>query len=293
MKKHISLYPVQVLLLGLLFSCRAETSKFTSPVVTKITDGYQFVEGPVWVGDTALLFSDIPANTVYIWTREGGARPYMDSSGNSNGLNTDREGRLILCQHGLRQVAREEKDGSLTSLASHYQGMRLNSPNDLALHSDGSVFFTDPPYGLTNPDSESELGYSGIFRLSPSGDLQLLDSTLNRPNGIAFSPDERILYVTDSEARRIFTWEMVGDTAIARKKEFAYQEPFGYTDGMKVDEEGYIYSTGPGGVWIYSPDGTWIQTIEVPGQTTNCAFGEDGNTLFVTSGDAVYTIKNE
>jgi gluconolactonase len=120
-----------------------------------------------------------------------------------------------------------------------------------------------------------------------------LDTTLNRPNGIAFSPDQSILYVTDSEARKIFTWEVVGDTAITGKEEFAWQEPFGYTDGMKVDEEGYIYSTGPSGVWIYHSDGTVIQVIEVPGQTTNCAFGEKGNTLFVTSGDAVYTITNE
>jgi sugar lactone lactonase YvrE len=289
--KNISLKIIPLLILYII-SSQSKGQLFTNPEVIKIADGFQFVEGPVWVESLGLLFSDIPANTVYLWTEEEGAEVYFTPSGNSNGLAMDNEGRLILCQHGPRQVAYRESDGSIIPLATHYDGKRLNSPNDLAIHSDGSVYFTDPPYGLNDQGGTSELGFYGIYRLSPSGDLQLLDSTVNRPNGIAFSPDESKLYVTDSESRQIFIWDVDHDTTISNKTEFAYQEPFGYTDGMKVDDEGYIYSSGPVGIWVYDPDGTALDTIAVPGQTSNCAIGDsDGKGLFVTSGDAVYRIR--
>ncbi|MEG8945933.1 SMP-30/gluconolactonase/LRE family protein [Rosettibacter firmus] len=258
-------------------------------IVEIIAGGFQFVEGPVWK-DGSLLFSDIPANTVYKWAPDSGIKIFLRPSGNSNGLALDKNGNLLLAQHGLRQVARLEKDGKLTSLATHYDGKRLNSPNDIALKSDGSIFFTDPPYGINS--SQEELHFYGIYRISPQGNLQLLDKTLSRPNGIAFSPDEKKLYVSDSEARTIYEWDVVDDSMITNKKKFAYMPPQGYADGMKVDKYGFIFASGPTGIWIFSPDGSVIDTIPIPGQTTNCCFGEDGKTLFVTSGNSVYRVKN-
>lgn len=258
-------------------------------IVEKIADGFQFVEGPVWK-DGALLFSDIPANTIYQWKPDSGVKVFLRPSGNSNGLALDKNGNLLLAQHGLRQIARLENDGRLTSLATHFEGKRLNSPNDIAVKSDGSIFFTDPPYGINS--SQEELRFYGIYRISLSGKLQLLDKTLFRPNGIAFSPDEKKLYVSDSEARTIYVWDVVNDSTITNKKKFANMSPQGYADGMKVDKYGFIFEAGPIGIWVFNPEGTAVDTIPIPGQTTNCCFGEDGRTLFVTSGNTVYRVKN-
>ena len=256
----------------------------------KIDDGFQFVEGPVWK-DGALLFSDIPASIVYRWTADSGSAIYYNPSGNSNGLALDLAGNLLLAQHGKRQVARLEANGSETILAALYDGKKLNSPNDLAVKSDGAIFFTDPPYGI-NPGQE-ELGFYGIYRLSPSGVLQLLDATLNRPNGIVFSPDETKLYVCDSDARRIYVWDVLADTVIVNKRQFAYMSPAGNADGMKVDAEGHLFAAGPLGIWVYDASGIILDTILVPGQTTNCNWGDaDGQTLYITSGTAVYRVRN-
>ena len=293
-KSNIMLRPVQMTtILCISIALRTTAQRITNPVVEKIAEGFQFVEGPVWKAGVGLYFSDIPANIVYLWNEWDGTVPSLQPSGNSNGLAFDEEGNLLLAQHGPRQVSRLEGAGTIIPLASHYDGKRLNSPNDLALHSDGSVFFTDPPYGLMDQGGTSELGYNGIFRLSPSGEVQLLDSTLDRPNGIAFSPDETKLYVTDSETRRIYVWDVVDDTVISNKQQLAFMQPSGYADGMKVDPEGYLYVTGPIGIWIFHPDGTVIDTIPVPGQTSNCAWGDDGfQALYVTSGNAVHKIYN-
>ncbi len=272
----------------------SEAQILTNPIVEKITNGYQFVEGPVWKDGVGLLFSDIPANRVYLWTEEDGASVYLEPSGNSNGLAYNQDGYLLLAQHGPRQLARLEEGGTIIPIATHYDGLRLNSPNDLAMRSDGSVFFADPPYGLMDQGGISETGFNGIYRLSSSGEVQLMDTSLNRPNGIAFSPDETKLYVTDSETRKLFVWDVVDDTTITNKQELAFMQPAGYADGMKVDPEGYLYVSGPIGIWIFSSDGTAIDIIPVPGQTSNCAWGnDDRQTLFVTSGDAVYRISND
>jgi sugar lactone lactonase YvrE len=176
-------------------------------------------------------------------------------------------------------------------LASMYEGKRLNSPNDITVRSDGAFYFTDPPYGI-NP-GESELGFSGIYLYTGSGELLLLDKSLYRPNGIALSPDESILYASDAEVREIYTWEIDGDT-ILNKTLFASMTPSGYADGMKVDENGFLYATGPGGIWMYHPDGTFIRTIPVPGQVTNCGWGAKEDTiLFVTTGNYLYMITNK
>lgn len=276
------------LFLAIPLSAQSPLSKESR--LEKIADGFQFVEGPVWEEGTGLLFSDIPANTIYKWIPDVGTNQFLKPSGNSNGLAFDKQGRLLIAQHGNRQLVRLEKDGTQTVLASYYNGKRLNSPNDIAVKSDGSIFFTDPPYGI-NPEQE-ELGFYGIYRVSPDGNLTLLDKSLRRPNGITFSPDETKLYVTNSEDREIYIWDVENESLITNKKLFASMEPDGDADGMKTDSNGNLFATGPFGVWVYSPEGVLLDTIKVPGQTTNCNWGdEDRKTLYITSGSAVYRIK--
>jgi len=251
-----------------------------------------FTEGPVMLDSDILLFSDIPANTVYQWTADAGKSVYLTPSGNSNGLYLDRNGKLLLAQHGSRQVARLESDMSLTPLATHYNEKRLNSPNDLVQHSDGSVFFTDPPYGLNDQGGTSELGYNGIYRISPSGEVQLLDNSLYRPNGIGLSPDESRLYVSDTESRIVYVWDLTETFTLSNKRQLARMQGVGGADGMTVGRNGRLFVTGPEGVWVIEPDGTIVTTIAVPGQTTNCCWsGPNQTALYVTSGNAVYKIE--
>ncbi|MCK5078094.1 MAG: SMP-30/gluconolactonase/LRE family protein [Calditrichia bacterium] len=281
---------ILVILFSFLFIACNHTSPGKKLQVEKIAEGFQFVEGPVWVDGIGLLFSDIPANTIYKWTPDSGVTIFLKPSGNSNGLTLDRNNHLLLAQHGNRQLVRLEKDGTQAALVTHYKGKPLNSPNDIAVKSDGAIFFTDPPYGIS-PEQE-EIGFYGIYRLSPAGQLQLLDKSLRRPNGITFSPDESRLYVGDSEGRTIYVWDVENDSSITNKRQFVFMDAKGYTDGMKVDEKGNLFSTGPFGVWVYTPDGTVLDTILVPGQTTNCNWGDvDGKTLYITSGNAVYRVR--
>jgi gluconolactonase len=255
--------------------------------VEKVAEGFLFVEGPLWKDGAGLLFSDINGNTIYRWSPDSGVAVYLRPSGGSNGLAFDHQGRLLAALQGNRQVIRIEPSGTQTVLASLYQGKRLNSPNDLAVKSDGSIWFTDPPYGISS--SQEELHFHGVFRISPSGDLQLVDKTLTRPNGIAFSPDERKLYVSDAEVRVISVWDVVSDSTLTNKRPFASITPVGYADGMKVDAAGNLFSTGPLGIWVFAPDGRILDTILVPGQTTNCNWGDnDRKTLYITSGGGVY-----
>lgn len=256
----------------------------------RIATGFQFVEGPVWSDELGLLFSDIPANTVYRWKPDSGVAIYLKPSGNSNGLAFDWQKRLLLAQHGNRRLARRDSTGIEVSLVSHYNGKRLNSPNDLAIKSDGAIFFTDPPYGIS-PNQE-ELGFYGIYRLSPAGTVQLLDQSLRRPNGIAFSPTEMKLYVSDTETRNVYSWEVVDDSLLANKQLLTHFNPAGSADGLKVDAQGNLFVTGPLGVWVLAPNGAVLDTILVPGQTTNCNWGDaDRKTLYITSGNSVYRIR--
>jgi sugar lactone lactonase YvrE len=256
--------------------------------VENIAGGFSFVEGPVWKDGLGLLFSDIPANRVYLWSPDSGVSTYLNPSGNSNGLTFDSQGRLLLAQTGLRRIALLEPDGTQISLADTFNGKKLNSPNDLAVKSDGSIFFTDPPFNIP-AGQQQELSFSGIYRISPYGELQLLDSTLNLPNGICFSPDETKLYVNNSQARIIYVWDVIDDSTIANKREFARINPNGYADGMKVDMNGNLFCTAPLGVWVFSPEGIVLDTILVPGQTSNCNWGdEDKRTLYITAGNNVY-----
>ena len=257
--------------------------------VKEIAGGLEFSEGPYWRGDGTLVFSDIPANRIYRWTPGDSTAVFLEPSGRTNGISADSTGRLLLAQHEGR-VARLNEDGTIDTLAASYEGKRLNSPNDLAVYADGSIYFTDPPYGVS--ENDRELDFSGVYRLHPDGTLELLTRELSRPNGIAFSPDQSRLYVADSEETVVYLYEVAADGSISDRRLFADptdETVAGTTDGMEVDEAGNLYTTGPGGVWIYAPDGTLLDRIDVPQRTTNLAFGgEDRKTLFITAPSAVY-----
>lgn len=258
--------------------------------IEKVVEGFQFTEGPVWK-DGSLLFSDIPANKIYKWNKKEGLSIFLEPSGNSNGLALDKDGNLILAQHGKRRVAKLFNDGREISLTDNFYGSRLNSPNDITVKTDGTIFFTDPPYGV-EPEQE-ELGYYGIYKLDNNNKLHLLDNSLRRPNGIAFSPDEKLLYVTHSETKDIYVWDVVNGK-ITNKRLFAKLEPNGGGDGLKVNSKGRLFVCGSVGIWIFEKDGTLLESFEVPGQTTNCAFGDDdGKTLYITSGNAIYKYRSE
>jgi len=265
-------------------------------LVERIAGGLRFTEGPVWHGDH-LLFSDIPSNRIVCWRAlpEGPElTTFRTPSGNSNGLTLDRSGRLVACEHSGRRVSRLEADGSVTVLADRYQGARLNSPNDVVVRSDGSVYFTDPPYGLRNATEGKELPYNGVFRLTPEGELLLVADDFERPNGLAFSPDETVLYVDDTARHHIRSFAVRPDGSVSGGGVFAElraAEPGG-PDGMKVDAEGNVYCTGSGGIWVFTPTGRKLGRIVLPEQPANLAWGDvDWRTIFVTARTSVYRLR--
>ncbi len=271
-------------------------------VIEVLGSGYEWSEGPVWVKNGGyLLFSDIPRNQVMKWKEGEGVTVFMESSGytedpeftgrepGTNGLTIDSRGRLVACCHGDRMVRRFEHDGSKTVLASKYQGKRLNSPNDLVYHSNGDLYFTDPPYGLPE-GSAQELDWCGVYRLSKDGELTLLTKEMTRPNGIGFSPDEKILYVaqSDGSAAIVKAFPVKEDGTLGEGRVFCdttqwVGERPGLPDGMAVDSQGNVWATGPGGVLVYSPEGKLLGRLNTGQSTANCAFGEDGKTLFITA----------
>jgi len=241
-----------------------------------------------------LLFSDIPANRIYKWSPDKVLTVFRDPSGNSNGLTYDRESRLIACEHGNRRLSRIEKVGSYTVLADRFRGKRLNSPNDVVVKSDGAIYFTDPPYGII--PEEQELPFQGVFRFKPeTKELTLLVDDFEKPNGLAFSPDETVLYVADSSTRRhVRTFDVKDDGTLGNSRLFAEIRSNlpGNPDGMKVDVEGHPYVAAAGGVWVFSQDGKHLGTIRTPEIPSNCAFGdEDWKTLFITARTSVYHIR--
>ncbi|MEM7725585.1 MAG: SMP-30/gluconolactonase/LRE family protein [Cyanobacteria bacterium P01_A01_bin.45] len=256
----------------------------------KISDGFKFTEGPVWNPSGFLLFSDIPADTLYKWTTNGKFSVFRRRAGNPNGNTLDREGRLITAQHNGK-LTRTEKNGKITILAERYQNQRLNSPNDVVVKSDGSIYFTDPPYGIKK--EEEELRFYGIYRWE-NGNLTLLNKEMVRPNGIAFSPDEKKLYVSDSEKLHILVFDVKPDGTLSKGRVFAElpgPKDKGVPDGMKVDVKGNIYCSGSGGVWIFSPNGELLDKIAIPKSVTNLAWGDkDYKTLYITAGNSVYRI---
>ena len=267
-------------------------------VVEQIATGCQFTEGPLWhATEHFLLFSDIPANKMRKWDADSGMTVFREPSGKSNGLTYDKGGHLIACEHANRRVSRTTADGQVLTIVSHYQGKRLNSPNDVVVKSDGSLYFTDPPYGLSaayGVESEKELDFQGVYRLSPNGDtLTLLVDDFDRPNGICFSPDESILYINDTERMHVRAFDVQPDGTIANGRVFGEEEgDTGKPDGMKADIHGNVYLTGPDGIWVFAPDGTHLGIILVPERSANLAWGgDDWKSLFITASTSVYRVE--
>lgn len=295
---HVLLIAALLIATGLHAGCASEDSASESPVpadasVELIAEGLQFTEGPYWRDASDLVFSDIPANKVYRWAPGEDTTVFLEPSGHSNGITADQQGRLLLAQHD-GHLARVNEDTTVERLVSTYDGQRLNSPNDLDVYSDGSIYFTDPPYGVD--EEERELDFSGVYRYYPDSDsLELLTQAYDRPNGITFSPDASTLYVNDSQETAIWAYDVDENGALSNRRPFATPsdtEAEGTTDGMKVDTEGNLYTTGPGGVWIYAPTGELLARIDVPVPPTNLAFGgPDTATLYITARQNVYRIE--
>jgi gluconolactonase len=278
--------------------------------IEKVASGFLFTEGPVWHRDGYLLFSDPNANHIYRWSPDGTTAVHRAKSGyrgadvgryrqpGSNGLTFDREGRLTVAEHGNRRITRIEKNGAVTVLADRYQGKRLNSPSDLVYRSDGALYFTDPPFGLpdTYADPAKEQPHSGVY-LWKDGRLTLVSTELQGPNGIAFSPDEKTLYVAnwDEQRKVILRHDVRPDGTLGRGRLF-----FDMTaapgeealDGLKVDRQGNVYSSGPGGVWILSPGGKHLGTIQADELPANMAWGDaDGKTLYLAARSGIYRLR--
>ncbi len=289
----------------------------------RVVTGFTWIEGPVWA-DGRLFFAEIPSNSIRTWTSGKGVNIFLQPSGylgtapyggpesGSNGMTLDARGRLTVAGHAQRDVFRFESfdpKGTITILADTYQGKRLNSPNDVVYKSDGSLYFTDPPYGLRtqqDSDPEKQLDVNGVYRIPHAqeqksgapperGQLQLVVSDLTRPNGIAFSPDEKYLYVNNSQPKKIWMrYTVKADGTLADAKllydDTADTRP-GAPDGMKVDVEGNIYSAGPGGVWIFSPEGKPLATILMPGRVANVAWGgADRKVLYITGSEGIFRV---
>lgn len=262
--------------------------------VERVATGFQFTEGPVWfVQEKYLLFSDIPANQILKLTPDGQVVIFRQPSYNSNGLTRDKQGRLIACEHSTRRVTRTEKDGSITVLADKFRGQKLNSPNDIVVKSDGAIYFTDPPYGIQPNQQEQPI--QGVYRLSPdTNEIIAVVDDFDKPNGLAFSPDEKKLYIDDSERRHVRVFDVQTDGTLANSRIFYDMnvKKSGLPDGMKVDIRGHIYCTGAGGVWIFTPEGNHLGTIVTPEQPANCAWGDDDwQSLYITACTSIYKIR--
>ncbi|MEO0895929.1 MAG: SMP-30/gluconolactonase/LRE family protein [Bacteroidota bacterium] len=271
-------------------------------------EGYNWSEGPIWVPNGGfLLFSDVPENKVYKWAEGEGVSIYLDPSGytgdegsreGANGLLIDPDGRLLLCQHGDRRVARmgastDKPASAFETVADRYDVKRFNSPNDLCMDSKGNLYFTDPPYGLPKgeADPERELDYQGVYKVDPEGQVHLLVDNLTRPNGIALSPDENILYVANSDPKKA-VWmaydlddkqEIAGERLLLDKTDLVGEDNPGLPDGLKVHKDGTLFATGPGGVLLISPEGEHLGTIRTGQATANCAFGPGQKHIYMTA----------
>jgi len=264
--------------------------------IHRVAKGFRFTEGPVWISDEqGLLFSDIPANTIYKLDQFGEVSVFRKPSGNSNGLALDRQGRLIACEHGTRRVTRTEKDGTVRVLADMFNGRKLNSPNDVVVKSDGSIYFTDPPYGIQPEEQEQPV--QAVYRISEDGGkIDIVADDFICPNGLAFSPDESKLYIDDSSPLRrhlrVVDFQKRGSLSPAKLFYDMNSDATGSPDGMKLNIRGDIFCTGPGGVWVFTDEGFHLGTIVTPENPSNCAWGDkDGRTLFITACTSIYKIK--
>jgi len=291
---------------------RIEDDKGISELLTSkeslLCGGFGFTEGPVWVpGDGALLFSDIPGNRMYRW-RPGNAAAeiYREPSGWSNGLTLDAVGNVLACEHGGRRVSRGaySDPGHAESLADTWKGVPLNSPNDLIVHATGAIFFTDPSYGADSGRRPSfgaigqkqDLSFRGIYRVDTNGARHLVvEEGFSQPNGLAFSPDESVLYIGDSGERLIWRYEVAADLSLSDRSLFVDQSKdprAGIPDGMKVDTEGRLWTTGAGGVSVHKPDGQYLGVFELETHAANITFGGSSfSTLFLCAGPNVFSVE--
>ena len=259
----------------------------------RLATGFVFTEGPLWHPDGYFFFVDVRASMLYRVTPGRPPEVLREKTGGGNGTTFDLQGRLVLCEGGNRRVTRTAADGAIEILVDRFEGKRLNRPNDVVCRSDGSLYFTDP--GLRVPLAERELPYAGVYRIAPDGTITLI-ADCEYPNGLAFSPDERVLYVANTRwTAYIHAIELDGAGNLVRRRIFAdmsSDETDGVPDGMKVDVEGRVYCTGPGGTWVFAPDGTRLGIIRTPEVPANLAFGgPDLRTLFFTARTSVYTLR--
>ena len=262
----------------------------------QIATGFLFTEGAMWNGKTReLVFSDMPGDIVRKWSAANGVTVFRQPSGKANGHYFDLEGRLVSGEHANSRVIREEHDGSITVLATHYDGVELNSPNDVIVKSDGAIYFSDPTYGRMDVFGllrEQDLDFQGVYRIDPeSGDLTLLASDFLQPNGLTFSLDEKQLFINDTDRGHIRVFDMAADGSISGGDVWAVPEGSGDggCDGMKVDSEGNLYTTGPGGIFVYTPDATCLGVIQVPEVAANFTWGDDDlKTVYITASTSLY-----
>jgi YD repeat-containing protein len=266
--------------------------------VESVAEGYAYAEGPLWHPDGYLLFADSPRDRLLKWDpRTRSVSVFREPSGAATALGFDREGRLLATEHRNRRISRTEPDGSIVTLVDRYEGKRLNSPNDFVVARDGTVFFTDPPYGLPRQVEGKELDFQGVYRLDPDGRLRLLVRDMVRPNGIGLSPDQRTLYVTDTERKHLRAFRLRDDGTVDAGRVLANMQPWksgvqGVPDGLAVSAEGHVLATGPGGVWVFDANGGRLGVIPTPEPPAACAFGDpDGKMLYITARSRVYRIR--
>ena len=273
--------------LVLLFSGVLAAQDFGEVKVERVSGSHKFTEGPVWSKEGFLLFSDVPDNLIYKVDTKGKS-VFRDKSNGANGNTYDAQGRLLTCEYRSRRVIRQEKNGNITVLAERFEGKRLNAPNDIVARKDGHIYFTDPAFG--DQAAGRELDFYGVYHLPPKGELELVAKPAGRPNGIALSPNGRILYVANSDERNVRAYDVDGKGATTNERVLV-QGIDGVPDGMKVDEKGNLYVTA-NGVAIYSPQGKHLTTIEIPETPANAAFGDgDMMTLYVTARTSVFRLR--
>jgi gluconolactonase len=270
----------------------------------RLASGFTFTEGPIWhQREQALYFSDMPGDVRRRWKEGDGVTEVMRPSNKGNGMTFDADGNLLVCEHVTSSVVREHPDGRRDTLATHYQGKYLNSPNDLVVHSDGSVYFSDPTYGrmpVFGIERAQELGFQGVYRIPPGGGgLRLLVDDFAQPNGLCFSPDESLLYVNDTERALIRVFDVAADGGLAGDRLFASDIgrgvlAEGVVDGMKCDERGNVWVSGPEGVWVFSPSGEHLGVVEIPENVGNLHWGGDGwRDLFVCASTSLYRVRSK
>lgn len=331
-------YLLTFCLLTLLFSCKpSKSNKNAFPVIGQIerldplmdqiispdaqieviASGLTWAEGPLWIEEhEMLLFSDVVMNKIYKWTEAEGLSVFLEPSGftgdstdsrekGSNGLTLNQEGELVICQHGNRQIAKMDAElanpqSKFTTIVDNYRGKKFNSPNDLVFDKKGNLYFTDPPYGLSEAmmdDPKKELDFQGIFKYDTQGNLKLLTKAVSRPNGLALSPDEKNLYVANSDAEKAvwYAFQIQGDSLINPKIIYDATDlvgkEIGFPDGVKVDPQGNIFTAGPGGIWIFSPDHQLLGKIRSDYWASNCNFNADFSTLYITADDHLLRVK--